>query len=128
MRIQLKQRAKPDPMGLATRPQLKAIRRRLDHHLPSRLRARREKPPLLPPIVWQGEAPAEDGEEEEEDLEGLSVAELKQRLTKRGEKNLPRSHKKLVERLLTSLEQDDGEEDETQDFSPYLPISAHISP
>lgn len=111
----LKQRAKPDPMGSPSMPQLKAIRRRLGHHLPSRLRPKRERPAELPPIVWQGVPPTdEDGEEEEEDLEGLSVDVLKQRLQDRGETRLPRSHAKLVERLLKSLEQDDEEEDETQ--------------
>ena len=67
--------------------------------------------------MWQGVPPTdEDGEEEEEDLEGLSVDVLKQRLQDRGETRLPRSHAKLVERLLKSLEQDEEQEgeDETQ--------------
>jgi hypothetical protein len=106
VRVLLKQRAQPDPMGVPSRPRLKEIRKSLGHHLPSRLRPKRAPPPELEPIVWEGEPPIEDGEAEEgEDVEGLSIPTLKSRLKERGEQNLPRSHAKLVKRLLASLEQ-----------------------
>jgi hypothetical protein len=116
VRIMLKQRTDPDPMDKPSREQIKECRRELGHHLPSRLRPKRTAPEPLEEIVWEGEPPAdEDGEDEEEDLEGLAIPVLKSRLRKRGVTGaLPRSHKRLVERLQESLEhdEDDGEEEE----------------
>ena len=116
VRILLRQRARPDLMGSATRQQIKAIRRELGHHLPSRLRPKRPPPVALDPIVWEGDPPQEDGEKEQEDIEGLSVATLKERLKERGERNVPRSHAKLVELLQQSLDREEPEaEDEPEE-------------
>ena len=116
LRIVTKERTKPDPMGLPSRPQLKALRRDLEHNLPLRARAKRDPPPApLPPIIWEGhEDDEETGQEPEEDLEALSIQELKERLKARGLRYGEKKHETLLNRLREDMAREEENEEEEE--------------
>ena len=141
---------------LPTRARLKLIRRKLGHHLRRRARPKRQAPAEpLPSVVWAGHDGSEeeedddegwedaDDEESEDDIESLTVPELKARLGALSVQGLSSLRKAdLVARLKEELgmvameaaletaidegEDDDGEPEEDDEDEAAMSASEKV--